>query len=131
MLTDPFGTNDITGDIIASAIDVHRALGPGLLESAYVACLTLELVHRGHTVELKKAVPLVYKTIKLEASYQLDMLVNGQVLVELKSVEALLPVHEAQMLTYLRLTGCPVGLLINFNVEILKDGIRRKFNSRQ
>jgi GxxExxY protein len=131
MLTDPFGTNDITGDIIASAIDVHKALGPGLLESAYAACLALELVQRGHTVELKKAVPLVYKTIKLEASYQLDMLVNGQVLVELKSVEALLPVHEAQMLTYLRLTGCPVGLLINFNVEILKDGIRRKFNSRQ
>jgi len=131
MLTDPFGTNDITGDIIASAIDVHRALGPGLLESAYVACLTLELVQRGHTVELKKAVPLVYKTIKLEVSYQLDMLVNGQIIVELKSVDALLPVHEAQMLTYLRLTGCPVGLLINFNVEILKDGIRRKFNSRQ
>ena len=86
---------------------------------------------RGHTVELKKAVPLVYKTIKLEASYQLDMLVDGQVLVELKSVDILLPVHEAQMLTYLRLTGCPVGLLINFNVEILKEGIRRKFNSRQ
>jgi GxxExxY protein len=131
MLTDPFGTNDITGDIIASAIEVHRALGPGLLESAYVACLTLELTERGHSVELKKAVPLVYKSIKLEASYQLDMLVNGQIIVELKSVDALLPVHEAQLLTYLRLTGCPVGLLINFNVEILKDGIRRKFNSRQ
>jgi GxxExxY protein len=130
MLTDPFGTNDITSDIIASAIEVHRALGPGLLESAYVACLTLELVQRGHTVDLKKAVPLVYKSIKLEASYQLDMLVNGQIIVELKSVDGLLPVHEAQLLTYLRLTGCPVGLLINFNVEILKDGIRRKFNSR-
>ena len=130
MLIDPFGTNDITGDIIGSAIDVHRALGPGLLESAYVACLTLELTERGHSVELKKAVPLVYKSIKLEASYQLDMLVNGQIIVELKSVDALLPVHEAQMLTYLRLTGCPVGLLINFNVQTLKDGIRRRFNSK-
>ena len=123
--------NKLTERIIGAAIEVHRALGPGLLESAYVACLTLELVQRGHTVELKKAVPLAYKTIKLEVSYQLDMLVNGQIIVELKSVDALLPVHEAQMLTYLRLTGCPVGLLINFNVEILKDGIRRKFNSRQ
>ena len=130
MLTDPFGTNDITGDIIASAIEVHRALGPGLLESAYVACLTRELTERGHSVELKKAVPLVYKSIKLEASYQLDMLVNSQIIVELKSVDALLPVHEAQLLTYLRLTGCPVGLLINFNVQTLKDGIRRRFNSK-
>ena len=130
MLTDPFGTDDITSDIIASAIEVHRALGPGLLESAYVACLTLELTERGHSVELRKAVPLVYKSIKLEASYQLDMLVNCQIIVELKSVDALLPVHEAQLLTYLRLTGCPVGLLINFNVQTLKDGIRRRFNSK-
>ena len=130
MLTDPFGTNDITGDIIASAIEVHKALGPGLLESAYAACLTLELAERGHAVELKKPVPLVYKTVKLEAAYQLDMLVDGRIIIELKSVDALAPIHEAQMLTYLRLTGCPVGLLINFNVPILKDGIQRVINSK-
>ena len=130
MLTDPFGTNDITGDIIASAIEVHKALGPGLLESAYAACLTLELAERGHTVEVKKPVPLVYKTVKLEAAFQLDMIVDGRIIVELKSVDVLVPIHEAQMLTYLRLTGCRVGLLINFNVPMLKDGIQRVFNSK-
>ena len=125
MLTDPFGTNHITGDIIASAIEVHKALGPGLLESAYAACLTLELTERGHIVEVKKPVPLVYKTVKLEAAFQLDMMVDCRIIVELKSVDALAPIHEAQMLTYLRLTGCRVGLLINFNVPMLKDGIQR------
>jgi GxxExxY protein len=130
MLTDPFGTNDITGDIIGSAIEVHKALGPGLLESAYAACLTLELTERGHTIDLKKPVPLVYKTVRLDAAYQLDMLVDDRIIVELKSVSALAPIHEAQMLTYLRLTACPLGLLINFNVSILKDGIRRVFNAR-
>jgi GxxExxY protein len=130
MLTNPFGTNDITGDIIASAIEVHKALGPGLLESAYAACLTLELTERGHTVEVKKPVPLVYKTVKLEAAFQLDMMVDGRIIVELKSVDVLAPIHEAQMLTYLRLTGCRVGLLINFNVPMLKDGIQRVFNSK-
>ena len=130
MLTDTFGINDITGDIIASAIDVHRALGPGLLESAYAACLTLELIERAHTVEVKKQVPLVYKTVKLDAVYQLDMLVDCRIIVELKSVDLLAPIHVAQMLTYLRLTGCPVGLLINFNVPMLKDGIQRVFNSK-
>jgi GxxExxY protein len=130
MLTDPFGTNDTTGDIIASAIDVHKALGPGLLESAYAACLTLDLTERGHAVEVKKPVPLIYKTVKLDAAFQLDMMVDGRIIVELKSVDALAPIHEAQMLTYLRLTGCRVGLLINFNVSMLKDGIQRVFNSK-
>ena len=130
MLTDPFGTNDITADIIGSAIEVHKALGPGLLESAYAACLTLELAERGHAVELKKPVPLVYKTVQLNTAYQLDMLVDGRIIIELKSVDALAPIHGAQMLTYLRLTGCPVGLLINFNVPMLKDGIQRVINSK-
>ena len=130
MLTDPFGTNDITADIIGSAIEVHKALGPGLLESAYAACLTLELTERGHTIDLKKPVPLVYKTVRLDSAYQLDMLVDGRIIVELKSINALAAIHEAQMLTYLRLTGCPLGLLINFNVPILKEGIQRVFNAR-
>ncbi len=130
MLVDPSGTNHITRDIIGRAIKVHKVLGPGLLESAYAACLALELTDAGHTIELKKAVPLVYGDVTLDVAYYLDMLVDGRVIVELKSVDALAPVHEAQMLTYLRLTQCPVGLLINFNVQVLKDGIQRVVNSR-
>ncbi len=129
MLADPSGTNDITHDIIGGAIQIHRTFGPGLLESAYAACLTLELTERGHTIELKKPVPLVYRSVRLDVAYYLDMLVDGRVIVELKCVEALAPVHEAQMLTYLRLTECPVGLLINFNVAVLKDGLQRVVNS--
>ena len=129
MLTDPSDTNDITHDIIGGAIQVHRTFGPGLLESAYAACLTLELRERGHAIELKKPIPLIYKSVRLDVAYYLDMLVDGRVIVELKSVDALAPVHEAQMLTYLRLTECPVGLLINFNVPVLKDGLQRVINS--
>ena len=88
------------------------------------------MTERGHTVEVKKPVPLVYKTVKLAAVFQLDMMVDGRIIVELKSVDVLAPIHEAQMLTYLRLTGCRVGLLINFNVPMLKDGIQRVFNSK-
>lgn len=128
MLTDPAGTNDLTHDIIGCSIKVHRALGPGLLESAYEPCLALELTESGHVVEVRKPVPLVYRGIKLENCYSLDMMVDGRVIVELKSVEAFAPIHDAQMLTYLRLTRCPVGLLINFNVRVLKDGIRRIIN---
>jgi len=130
MLADPCATNHITRDIIGGAIQIHRTFGPGLLESAYGACLALELRDRGHTIELKKPVPLVYKSVRLDVAYYLDMLVDGRVIVELKSVDALAPVHEAQMLTYLRLTECPVGLLINFNVPVLKDGLQRVVNSR-
>ena len=128
MLTNPAGTNDLTHDIIGCSIKVHRALGPGLLESAYEPCLALELTESGHVVEVRKPVPLVYRGIKLENCYSLDMMVDGRVIVELKSVEAFAPIHDAQMLTYLRLTRCPVGLLINFNVRVLKDGIRRIIN---
>jgi GxxExxY protein len=128
MLTDPAGTNGVTHDIIGCGIKVHKALGPGLLESAYAACLALELSECGHVVELRRAVPLVYRSVTLDVSYWLDMIVDGRVIVELKSVAALAPIHEAQMLTYLRLTRCPVGLLINFNVQVLKDGIRRIIN---
>jgi GxxExxY protein len=129
MLVDPSGTNHITRDIIGAAIRIHRIFGPGLLESAYAACLALELSERGHTIEVKKPVLLVYRSVRLDAAYYLDLLVDGRVIVELKSVEALAPIHEAQMLTYLRLTQCPVGLLINFNVQVLKDGIQRVVNS--
>jgi GxxExxY protein len=128
MLTDPEGTNTLTRSIIGCGIKVHRALGPGLLESAYTPCLAFELVERGFTVELKKPVPLVYRGKRFDACYWLDMMVNGLVIVELKSVEALAPIHKAQLLTYLRLTDCPVGLLLNFNVEVLKDGIQRVIN---
>jgi GxxExxY protein len=129
MLTNPDGINDLTGDIIGSAIKVHEALGPGLLESAYAACLAYELRECGHSIELKKAVPLVYRGINLGVSYYLDMLVADRVIVELKSVGELAPVHGAQMLTYLRLLQRPVGLLINFNVVVLKDGVRRIINT--
>ena len=117
--------NKITEAIIGAAIQVHRRLGPGLLESAYKACLAYELGKRGLFVEQEKAVPLVYEEVKLECGYRMDMLVERSVVVEVKSVEALAPVHEAQALSYLRLSGCKLGLLINFNVAALKDGVRR------
>lgn len=107
-------------------MDVHRALGPGLLESAYQECLCRELSVRRISFERERPLPLEYKGIHLECGYRLDLLVEGAVVVEIKSVEALAPVHEAQLLTYLRLGGWRVGLLINFNVEVLKQGIRRK-----
>jgi GxxExxY protein len=117
--------NQLTEKIIGAAIEVHRHLGPGLLESAYEACLTYELGRMGLSVEQQKALPLVYKEVHLDQGYRLDLLVEGKVVVELKTVEDFTPVHEAQMLSYLKLGGCPVGLLINFNVKLLKDGIRR------
>ena len=118
MLTDPAGTNDVTHDIIGCSIKVHQALGPGLLESAYAPCLAFELRESGHAVELRKPVPLVYRSVTLDVCYWLDMMIDGRVIVELKSVDALAPIHDAQMLTYLRLTRCPVGLLINFNAPV-------------
>ena len=128
MLTNPQGTNHITRSIIGCAITVHKALGPGLLESVYVTCLCLELIAAGHAVELRHAIPLTYRGVKIDASYYADMIVDGCVIVELKAVESLAPIHEVQLLTYLRLANCPVGLLINFNVILLKDGIRRVVN---
>ena len=120
--------NKITEAIIGAAIEVHRALGPGLLESAYVTCLVYELRQRGFKVLEQVPLPLVYKEVKLDCGYRLDLLVNDVVIVEVKSVEGLAPIHEAQLLSYLKLADCKIGLLINFNVKMLKHGIKRLAN---
>jgi len=117
---------ELTEQIIGAAIEVHRSLGPGLLESAYQACLAHELSLRKLSFEREKPLPIEYKGVQLDCGYRLDFLVEGKVVVELKAVESVLPVHEAQLITYLKLTGCRVGLLINFNVPVLKDGITRR-----
>ncbi len=122
--------NRITDSIIRAAIDVHRALGPGLLESAYGACIVFDLVEQHcFKVERQKPLSVVYRGVNLDCAYRLDLLVNESVIVELKAVDKLLPIHEAQMLSYLKLSGCKVGLLINFNVKVLKDGIKRIVNN--
>ena len=118
--------NILTREIIGAAIEVHRHLGPGLLESAYRRCLMQELSLRGISFESELPVSLQYKGMQLESGYRLDLLIQDAVVVETKSVEALAKVHEAQLLTYLRLGGWSIGLLINFNVEVLKNGIRRR-----
>ncbi|MCU0503777.1 MAG: GxxExxY protein [Anaerolineae bacterium] len=110
---------------VGAAGCAHRALGPGLLESVYQACTAREFALRGLTFEQEKGLPVVYKDIQVDCGYRLDFIVAGKVIVELKAVEAFLPVHEAQLLTYMRLTGCKVGLLVNFNVPLLKRGIKR------
>jgi GxxExxY protein len=115
----------ITGAVIGAAIEVHKLLGPGLLESAYEQCLSHELTLRRIPFERQRATPTVYKDVKLEHGFRMDFLVDGKVVVELKAVEALIPVHDAIMLTYLRMSGHHIGLLINFNVVVLKHGIRR------
>jgi GxxExxY protein len=121
--------NEISEKIIGCAIKVHRALGPGLLESAYEACLFYELNRSDLFVERQKALPLVYEEIKLECGYRTDLIIEKQVIVEVKSVEALNDIHLAQVLTYLKLSNCKLGLLINFNVLKVKDGIRRIVNN--
>jgi len=120
-----FPMKDLTEKIIGAAIEVHRNLGPGLLESAYERCLIYELEKLGLKVESQKALPLVYKEITVEQGYRLDLLVEDKVVVELKTVERLTNIHEAQILTYLKISGYKVGLLINFNIDILKRGLRR------
>lgn len=120
--------NKITEGIIGAAIEVHRNLGPGLLESAYQAALAYELNQRGYKVEQQKPLPLLYKEIKLDAGYRLDFVVNDKVILEIKSSDKIIPIHDAQILSYLRLSGCKVGLLINFNVKLLKNGIKRFIN---
>jgi GxxExxY protein len=115
----------ITESIIGAAIDVHRELGPGLLESTYQACLAYELALRGLKVEREKAIDVTYKNSSIDCSYRVDLLVENCVIVEVKSAERLDPVHAAQVLTYLKLSGHQVGLLMNFNVVLLKDGVRR------
>ena len=122
---------DITPQIIGAAIRVHRRLGPGLLESAYEACLAYELEKSGFRVQRQKAVPLVYENVKLDCGFRADLVVNAQVVVEIKCKEALHPVDQAQLLSHLRLLNLPVGLLINFHVVLLKDGIKRMANNYQ
>jgi GxxExxY protein len=117
--------NEITHEIIGAAKEVHKRLDPGLLESAYEECLSHELRLRNLRVDRQLGIPVVYKEVKLECGYRLDLLVEGRVVVELKSIEGLAPIHEAIILTYLRLSGHKIGLLINFNVTVLKDGVRR------
>ncbi|HEV2342129.1 MAG TPA: GxxExxY protein [Candidatus Acidoferrales bacterium] len=117
--------NELTHEIIGSAIEVHRLLGPGLLESAYEECLCHELALRAIPFERQKPVPVVYKEKKLDCGYRMDLLVANRIVVELKSIDALAPIHDAILLTYLRLSNCHLGLLINFNVLVLKKGIRR------
>ena len=117
---------ELTHAIIGAAIEVHRVLGPGLLESAYEECLAYELTLRGVPFERQKPLPVVYKGMKLECGYRVDLLIDGRVVVELKAVEALAPIHDAILLTYLRLSGCKIGLLINFHCVVLKHGIRRR-----
>lgn len=116
---------DLTEQIISAAIEVHRHLGPGLLESAYEECFCKELALRNLCTERQKPLPLVYKGLKLDCGYRLDIVVESKVIVELKCVNAIAPVHEAQLLTYLRLSGIKVGLIINFYTPVLKDGIKR------
>src|SRR6266571_8488836 len=118
--------NQLTDTIIGSAIEVHRALGPGLLESTYEMCLCRELSIRGLRFERQVPISVEYKSIKLDCGYRADLVVEDSVLVEIKAIDSLLPLHDAQLLSYLKLGGWKVGLLINFNVELLKHGIRRR-----
>ena len=122
---DGGGLKGLSGAIIGAAIEVHRQLVPGMLESVYEACLEFELTARGHSVERQKVIPVTYKGSALDCAFRLDMVVDGKVLVELKSVEHLLPVHRSQTLSYLRLSGLPLGLLINFDGATLRQGVRR------
>ena len=116
----------LTEQIIGAAMEVHRQLGPGLMENVYQVCLAHELDLRGVRYRREKPLPIVYKGTQLDCGYRLDFLVEDKVVVELKAVEQLLPIHEAQLLTYLKISGCKVGLLINFNVPLLKRGIKRR-----
>jgi GxxExxY protein len=121
--------NEVSGSVVDAAMKVHTALGPGLLESAYEACLLHELRKRGRKVLSQVVLPVVYDGVKIDVGYRIDLLVEDVVIVELKAVEKLLPIHDAQLLSYLKLGGYRLGLLINFNVLHLKDGIKRKVNN--
>ena len=116
---------ELTRAVIGAAIEVHRALGPGLLESAYEECLAHELTLRSLAFERQKPLPLIYKNVRLDCGYRIDLLVAGRIVVELKAAKSLDPVHEAVVLTYLRLSGCRIGLLMNFHTPVLRQGIRR------
>ena len=129
-LADLPDVNDITSRIIRAAIEVHRTLGPGLFESVYLACLLHELREAGLPYEIQKPLPVVYKGVVLDCGFRLDLIVAGIVVVEVKSVALIAAVHRAQLKTYLSLTGCPAGLLINFNVPVLKEGLTRVLNTK-
>ena len=120
--------NEITGQIVDAAIKLHTVLGPGLLESAYEACLAYELRKRGLTIQTQVECPIQYEEVRLDVGYRIDMLVEDQVIVELKAISKVEPIHQAQLLSYLKLRGNKVGLLINFHVRKLKDGIQRLVN---
>lgn len=122
---DESGYDELTDAILGAAIAVHQELGPGLLESAYEACLVYELRKRNLQVEQQKTLPVTYGEVQLECGYRIDLLVEEKVIVELKAVEKILPVHQAQVISYLKLSGCKIGLLLNFNEIRLKNGIRR------
>lgn len=117
--------NEITKRIIGCAIEVHKNLGPGLLESAYEECLSYELIKNGLKIQRQQPTPVVYKEIKLECGYRIDIIVENSVVLELKVVDCIIPVHEAQILTYMKFSDKTLGLLINFNVTVLKNGIKR------
>ncbi|HHT9107364.1 MAG TPA: GxxExxY protein [Candidatus Wunengus sp. YC64] len=121
--------NQVTEKIIGAAIEIHKTLGPGLLESAYEECLCYELSRAGLHFQRQVDLPVLYKEERLDCGYRLDLIVEDAVIVELKTVECLLPIHEAQLLTYLKMKNLRVGLLINFNVPVLKDGIKRMVNN--
>ena len=120
--------NELSRVVVGCALKVHSALGPGLLESAYEACLEYELIKNGLLVEVQKPLPLIYQTVKLECGYRVDMLVERKLIVEVKAVDALAEIHFAQVLTYLRLSDLRLALMLNFNVVHMKDGIRRVVN---
>ena len=120
-----FLNKEITQAIIAAAICVHKNLGPGLLESVYETCLAYELSDRGHGIEFQKEIPLIHRNIRFQSGFRADLIVDGRVLIELKAIDQLLPVHHAQVITYLKLTGLRTGLLVNFNIPLLKDGLKR------
>ena len=117
--------DSVSGEIIGAAIEVHRILGPGMLESAYEECLSYELKHKGLTVYRQKPIPVIYKQIMMDCGYRLDLLVEKKAIVEVKSIDFIIPVHEAQILTYMRFANIKIGLLINFKVTVLKNGLKR------
>ena len=121
--------NEIATHVFKAALEIHRTLGPGLLESTYTECLQYELEQRNHLVEKQKPVPLIYEDVKLDIGYRLDLMIEGKFVIEVKAVEAINDVHLAQILTYLKLSDCRLGMLINFNVALLKYGVKRVVNN--
>ena len=122
--------NDISGQIIAAALKVHTVIGPGLLESVYQNCVYHELKKRGLQSEIEVPLPVIYEDLRVESKFRLDLIVENRIIVEFKCVDVLLPIHKVQLLTYLRLANLPLGLLLNFNVIHMKDGIKRVLNNR-